>query len=506
MGRWALVEPVDPVGYCPDCGFDSTRVHSRPVSRVADVPLGGRLEVRVRKRRLWCDNDLVRPGHVHPDHRPAAGCAPGSPPGSRRGSSTPSGLPRPCSVSAVGAEAGRVLAHGDAPGGRDGHRRARPRPRWRCAASGSMSTGSAASGSSNCADGPTVKIDPWSIVFTDLDTGCRARRRRRPARHRGPLVATGHAPRLWRARVADRGDRHERGVPGRDPRRPAQRPRSPPTTGMWPPAPTTWSPRCAGADPGTSCHRRGRVVDPAWKYRALLTCGQEHLSVAQRARLDQILAADPELAVVWAVKEIVVQLLATTTDSDFDTQWAHLETAVLATDLPEPAALFRTLKAWQAEIRVFCLTRVTSARDRGGEPEREEHQARRPRVRQPPQLPGPCPPRRDRQERGCEQPDHGQSRRATNRRLAVPRHADEVTKNVAATCRYSGISRTAFYRWQHRCKDEGLDGRKDRLACHTRARKPDRLPSSQRHSRQALGQPSTMSPITGSTSMPSEVR
>ena len=52
----ALVEPVDPVGHCPDCGFDSTRVHSRPVSRVADVPLGGRLEVRVRKRRLWCDN------------------------------------------------------------------------------------------------------------------------------------------------------------------------------------------------------------------------------------------------------------------------------------------------------------------------------------------------------------------------------------------------------------------------------------------------------------------
>ena len=56
-GRWALVEPADPVGHCPDCGFDSARVHSRPVSRVADVPIAGRLEVRVRKRRLWCDNE-----------------------------------------------------------------------------------------------------------------------------------------------------------------------------------------------------------------------------------------------------------------------------------------------------------------------------------------------------------------------------------------------------------------------------------------------------------------
>ena len=57
--------------------------------------------------------------------------------------------------------------------------------------------------------------------------------------------------------------------------------------------------------------RRGRIVDPAWRYRTLLTCKEANLSVAQRARLDQILAADIELAVVWAAKEIVIQLLAT---------------------------------------------------------------------------------------------------------------------------------------------------------------------------------------------------
>ena len=83
---------------------------------------------------------------------------------------------------------------------------------------------------------------------------------------------------------------------------------------------------------------------------------------AQRLRLDQILAADLELAVVWAVKETVVQLLATTTDEAFDTEWTRLATAVRATDLPEPKSLFRTLTAWRAEIRAFCLTRITNAR------------------------------------------------------------------------------------------------------------------------------------------------
>lgn len=33
-----------------------------------------------------------------------------------------------------------------------------------------------------------------------------------------------------------------------------------------------------------------------------------------------------------------------------------------------------------------------------------------------------------------------------NRRLAILRHAEEVSGSVAATCRYYGISRTCFYR------------------------------------------------------------
>ncbi|WP_285620602.1 IS481 family transposase [Actinoallomurus iriomotensis] len=52
--------------------------------------------------------------------------------------------------------------------------------------------------------------------------------------------------------------------------------------------------------------------------------------------------------------------------------------------------------------------------------------------------------------------------RQAQRGLAVLRHAEEVTGNVALTCRYYGISRTCFYRWLRRYQDEGIDGLRDR--------------------------------------------
>ncbi|WP_431922034.1 helix-turn-helix domain-containing protein [Amycolatopsis tucumanensis] len=52
--------------------------------------------------------------------------------------------------------------------------------------------------------------------------------------------------------------------------------------------------------------------------------------------------------------------------------------------------------------------------------------------------------------------------RRANRHLAVLRHAEEISGNVAATCRYYGISRTVFYRWKQCYEDEGIDGLKDR--------------------------------------------
>lgn len=47
-------------------------------------------------------------------------------------------------------------------------------------------------------------------------------------------------------------------------------------------------------------------------------------------------------------------------------------------------------------------------------------------------------------------------------RLAILRHAEEISGNVAQTCRYYGISRTRFYIWQRRYQEEGLAGLRDR--------------------------------------------
>jgi transposase len=48
------------------------------------------------------------------------------------------------------------------------------------------------------------------------------------------------------------------------------------------------------------------------------------------------------------------------------------------------------------------------------------------------------------------------------RRLAILRHAEEVTGNVALTCRYGGITRQAFYQWRRRYEAGGLDALRDR--------------------------------------------
>jgi transposase-like protein len=49
--------------------------------------------------------------------------------------------------------------------------------------------------------------------------------------------------------------------------------------------------------------------------------------------------------------------------------------------------------------------------------------------------------------------------RQVRRRLAILRHADEMTGNVAMTCRYFGISRQVFYTWRRRYDELGADGR-----------------------------------------------
>jgi transposase-like protein len=60
------------------------------------------------------------------------------------------------------------------------------------------------------------------------------------------------------------------------------------------------------------------------------------------------------------------------------------------------------------------------------------------------------------------------------RRLAVLRHAGEITGNVALTCRYYGISRQVFYTLRRRYDERGLDGLRDRSR---RPRVSDRMPA-----------------------------
>ena len=57
--------------------------------------------------------------------------------------------------------------------------------------------------------------------------------------------------------------------------------------------------------------------------------------------------------------------------------------------------------------------------------------------------------------------DDREQQRKVKRRLAMIRHAQEVTGNVAQTCRYYGISRQAYYKWLRRFEELGEDGLRD---------------------------------------------
>src|SRR6267143_577110 len=52
--------------------------------------------------------------------------------------------------------------------------------------------------------------------------------------------------------------------------------------------------------------------------------------------------------------------------------------------------------------------------------------------------------------------------RGAARRLAIIQHVEEVTGNVAMTCRYFGISRHTFYLWLRRYQQLGPEGLRER--------------------------------------------
>jgi hypothetical protein len=58
--------------------------------------------------------------------------------------------------------------------------------------------------------------------------------------------------------------------------------------------------------------------------------------------------------------------------------------------------------------------------------------------------------------------DEREQQRKIRHRLAVLCHTEEVSENVAATCRYSGISWPTFYKWLHQYEEFGEEGLRDR--------------------------------------------
>ena len=60
--------------------------------------------------------------------------------------------------------------------------------------------------------------------------------------------------------------------------------------------------------------------------------------------------------------------------------------------------------------------------------------------------------------------------RSASRRLAIIRHAREVSGNVSLTCRYYGITRQSYYVWLRRYVEKGVPGLEDR------SRRPHRSP------------------------------
>ena len=357
--RKVVVETIEAEGACPTCGVLSARVQARPTQHVKDVACGGeRIAVVVRKRRYICSESLCprRTFTEQTDQLPARARVT-----TRLAEQVLTGCrAEPRAVSRVAHEAGlawptvmRLLTSTiDLSTGVDRRHVRRlgiDEHRFRTVR--------------YLRDPDTravTRVEPWSIVFTDLDTGALLDV---VDGRRGRTVTTWLAarPRWWRRRVAlvaiDMSSEFRAAV-----RKALPKARI---------SVDHWHVVRLANEMVTKVRRRrvwelhqrrGRIIDTPWKYRKLLTCAGDRLSVRQRARLTEILEQDIELAVAWGIKEHVRQLLAARDTPTFQREWAGLEKAVKATRLPEPVALFKTLTAWRRELLTFCRTRVTNAR------------------------------------------------------------------------------------------------------------------------------------------------
>ena len=111
--------------------------------------------------------------------------------------------------------------------------------------------------------------------------------------------------------------------------------------------------------------RRGRLVDPVWVNRRLLLRAGDTLTPAALTRLKATLAADDptnEIGAGWAVKELLRQLLQACSLEQADQRRAALEEAVALAAMPETDRLLATVRVWWPAIEVLIVTGVTNAR------------------------------------------------------------------------------------------------------------------------------------------------
>lgn len=357
-GRQVLIEPKATEAACPTCGVITTRIHARPVHRVKDLPTGGNdIQVLVRKRRMACQETAC-------ERRSFVQTTEQLPLRARITTRLSQKLvdEMSCELRAVSRVASayqvswptvmaRLNFEGELAGdidrmfigrlGIDEHRFRKVRY---------------ARGSS----GKVVRIEPWSIVFTDLDTGkiLDIVDGRRGAAVKKWLKSR---PRYWRQRVQyvaiDMSAEFRKAVREDLPKAKIS------VDHFHVIARANLMITQVRRRRSHEVHeRRGRVADPAYKYRKLLTCNLENLSIKQVERLKLILESDPELGVIYGVKEHVRELLKTRDIHDFQSRWAVLEKSVKATKMVEAKSLFRTLTAWRRELLVFIRTRLTNAR------------------------------------------------------------------------------------------------------------------------------------------------
>lgn len=333
--RHVLVETLATEGACPDCGTLSSRVQARPTCRVRDLPCGGGpVTVWVRKRCYRCvESGCPRMtftevtdqlGHrARITTRLAAAVVTAWQVEAR-------------SVAGVAAAHGldwctvmRLLASTVALPERD---QRRPRlvkvlgvdehrfRRVRYVREGGL----------------VRRVEPWSVMITNAQTG-QILDGPRGAAIRAWLLAQ---PRWWRRRIEvvtlDLSSEFRAAIR---------------KTLPWAEiAADHWHVVRLANDMVTTVRRRraweatghrGRKADAPWRYRQLLLATGDQLSIRQRARLKEVLDADPELAVAWGIKEHLRQFLAARTLDAFHREWAALTRAVKATKLEEPRRLFK---------------------------------------------------------------------------------------------------------------------------------------------------------------------